>query len=281
MKHLGNFIAAIILAGMAFVGAANAAEPQPWQLNLQPAASDLMADIHEFHWMLLVIITAITIVVLALLLWTMFRYRESANPNPSKTTHNTMIEVIWTVVPVLILIVIAVPSFRLIYAEDKIIESADMTVKAIGFQWAWAYEYPDHGNFTFESYMIPEEDLQPGQKRLLDTDNVVVLPVETNIRLLVTARDVLHSFAMPALGVKKDGVPGRLNETAFRIREEYAGQMLYGQCSEICGTGHAYMPIAIKAVTKAEFEEWVRKAQQEFARVDGTPAPQLADRSAQ
>ena len=271
-------VASLLTVGLGLAGVAAAAEPQPWYMNFQEAATPVMERIHGFHNLLLVIITAISVFVLGLLIYVMWRYSEKRNPNPSKTTHNTLIEVVWTVVPVLILLVIVVPSMRLLYFTDTV-EEAEMTIKATGHQWYWSYEYPDHGNFGFEAYMIPDEDLQPGQKRLLDTDNVVVLPVDTTVRVIVTAGDVLHSFAMPAFGVKTDAVPGRLNETWVRIDPEYAGTMFYGQCSEICGTGHAYMPIAIKAVTKEEFTAWVEEAKNTFARVEPAPAEavQLAD----
>lgn len=241
-----------------------AGQPVPWQMGFQEAATPTMERISSFNDLLLVIIVAITIFVLGLLLYVMWRFNEKRNPNPSRTTHNTLIEVLWTVIPVIILVGIAVPSFKLLYFADRI-EEADMTIKAIGRQWYWSYEYPDHGNFTFDAYLVAEEDLQEGQVRLLDTDNPVVLPVDTNIRVLVTASDVLHNFAMPSFGVKLDGVPGRINETWFRITRTGT---FYGQCSELCGAGHAYMPITIKAVTPEAFEDWVKQAQDEFAKVD-------------
>lgn len=241
-----------------------AGQPVPWQMGFQEAATPTMERISSFNDLLLVIIVAITVFVLGLLLYVMWRFNEKRNPNPSRTTHNTLIEVLWTVIPVIILVGIAVPSFKLLYFADRI-EEADMTIKAIGRQWYWSYEYPDHGNFTFDAYLVAEEDLQEGQVRLLDTDNPVVLPVDTNIRVLVTASDVLHNFAMPSFGVKLDGVPGRINETWFRITRTGT---FYGQCSELCGTGHAYMPITIKAVTPEAFEDWVKQAQDEFAKVD-------------
>ena len=241
-----------------------AGQPVPWQMGFQEAATPTMERISSFNDLLLVIIVAITIFVLGLLLYVMWRFNEKRNPNPSRTTHNTPIEVLWTVIPVIILVGIAVPSFKLLYFADRI-EEADMTIKAIGRQWYWSYEYPDHGNFTFDAYMVAEEDLQEGQVRLLDTDNPVVLPVDTNIRVLVTAGDVIHNFAMPSFGVKLDGVPGRINETWFRITRTGT---FYGQCSELCGTGHAYMPITIKAVTPEAFEDWVEQAREEFAKVD-------------
>ena len=243
-------------------------------MGFDPAASPTMERITQFHDLLLVIITLITVFVLGLLLYAMYRFSERRNPTPTRTTHNTLIEVLWTAVPVVILVVIAIPSFKLLYYADRI-EDADMTLKAIGHQWYWSYEYPDDGNFTFDATMVATEDLQPGQNRLLETDNYVVLPVNTKVRLLITASDVLHSFALPAMGVKLDAVPGRVNETWMEITREGT---FYGQCSEICGTGHSYMPIAIKAVSKEAYAEWVEKAKQEFARVD-TPA--AAERVAQ
>jgi cytochrome c oxidase subunit 2 len=243
---------------------AGAAQPQPWQMGFQTAVSPTMERIESFHDLLLWIITAIVIFVLGLLVYVMWRYSEKRNPTPSKTTHNTLVEVIWTVVPVIILVVIAIPSFKLLYYADRI-EDAEMTLKAIGRQWYWSYEYPDHGDFTFDANMVADEDLQPGQPRLLQTDYAIVLPVDTRIRILVTASDVIHSFAVPSMGLKLDAVPGRINETWVQINSEGT---YYGQCSEICGTGHSYMPIMIKAVSKEAFAKWVEQAKEEFARVD-------------
>lgn len=241
-----------------------------WGLGFQDPASPNAFEVDAFHNELLIIITAITVFVLGLLLYVMFRFSEKRNPTPSKTTHNTMIEVIWTAVPVIILVVIAIPSFRLLYNQDKI-DDAEMTIKAIGKQWYWTYEYPDHGNFTFDAYMVEKEDLEEGQPYLLQTDNAVVLPVETKIRVLVTAGDVLHAFAMPSQQRKIDAVPGRINETAVYF--DRTGTF-YGQCSEICGTRHAYMPIMFTIVSKEEYAAWVETAKEEFAQVGG-PAPSV------
>ncbi len=246
-------------------------QPVPWKLNFQAAASPVMHDIHRFHDLLLWIITLITIFVLALLIYVMVRFRASANPVPSKTSHNTLVEVVWTVVPILILVVIAVPSFKLLYFGDKTKE-AELTIKAIGKQWFWSYEYPDNGNFTFDAIMTAEKDLKPGQLRLLDTDNSVVVPVNTNVRLLTTAADVIHAWAMPAFGVKKDAVPGRLNETWFRAEREGT---FYGQCSEICGAYHGFMAIKVEVVSKEAFAKWAEEAKKKFAQVDGS-SPRLA-----
>ena len=221
-----------------------------------------MERITSFNDFISWIIILITAFVLGLLLYVCFRYGVARSPAPSRRTHNTLLEVAWTTVPVLILVVIAIPSFKLLYYED-VVPEVDMTVKAIGHQWYWSYEYPDHGDFTFDANMVAEEDLQEGQLRLLTTDNALVLPAATNIRLLVTATDVLHSWGIPSFGVKIDAVPGRINETWFQIREP---GVYYGQCSELCGDFHGFMPIMIRAVPKDEFEAWTKQAQEQFAR---------------
>ena len=263
----------VVIESLAGGGAALAAQPEPWQLGLQPAASPLMERVTSFHNMLMVIITLICILVLALLLYVGFRFRADRNATPSRRTHNTLLEVVWTAVPVLILVIIAIPSFRLLYYAD-VIPDTDMTIKAIGRQWYWSYEYPDHDNFTFDAFMIPEAELEPGMQRLLETDNRVVLPANTNIRVQVTASDVLHSWAMPSLGVKIDAVPGRLNEIWIHINEP---GVYYGQCSELCGVMHGFMPITIEAVPPDEFTAWVEEAKTMFARA-GDPGTQVANR---
>lgn len=250
-------------------GGAHAAEDvgiaKDWQMGFQVAASPVMERIDSLHDFLLIIITLITLFVLFLLLYCIFKFNEKANPTPSKTTHNTLLEVAWTGIPILILIVIAVPSFKLLYFMDRH-ENPDMTIKVTGHQWYWSYEYPDHGNFTFDSYMLQDDDLQPGQPRLLSVDEEVVLPVDTNIRILQTAGDVIHNWAMPALGLKQDAIPGRTNENWVRITKP---GKYYGQCSELCGVGHAYMPAVIRAVSKEEFATWVEQAKEQYAKVDG------------
>ncbi|MDH3229092.1 MAG: cytochrome c oxidase subunit II [Alphaproteobacteria bacterium] len=262
-------LAALAALLLTILGApALAGEPQPWQIGFQEAASPTMVAITDFHTMLLWLISAISLFVLALLLWVVYRYRESRNPTPSRTTHNTVIEVAWTVVPVIILVLVFIPSYRLMVNADRVAD-ADMTLKVIGHQWYWSYEYPDHGNFTFDANIVAEEDLEDKSKRLLETDNRVVLPVGKKIRLLLTAGDVLHSWGVPSLGIKLDTVPGRLNETWVEITRE---GVYYGFCSELCGVNHSYMPIAIEAVSEDDFNAWVEKAQQEFARVDGPEA---------
>jgi len=250
-------------------GQAAASEPTPWQIGLPPPVTPTAQMINDFHDALNVIIFLITIFVLGLLLYACFRFRESRNPTPSKTTHNTLIEILWTVIPIVILVGIAIPSMKLLYFADKV-EDADMTLKVIGHQWYWEYQYPDHGNFSFDANMIPDDELKPGQKRLMDTDNPVVLPVGKKVRLLFASVDVIHNWSMSSFGVKIDTTPGRLNETWVQI--DKAGTY-YGFCSELCGVNHAYMPIMVQAVLPAEFDAWVKRAQKEFARVDKPRAP--------
>ena len=239
--------------------------PTAWQLNFQPAASPVAHMIVSLHDLLLFITVAISVFVLVLVAYACIRYRASRNPVPSRRTHNSVLEIAWTAIPVLILVVIAIPSFKLLYFMDRT-ANPEMTLKAVGHQWYWSYEYPDQGNFTFDAYMIADQDLQPGQLRLFDVDNQVVLPVDTDVRLLTTATDVIHSWAVPALGVKLDAIPGRVNETWLRI--ERPG-VYYGQCSELCGDYHAFMPIKIQAMSKEDFEAWTKQAQEQFARADG------------
>ncbi len=267
MKRL--FVSVSVLMWSALVGPAGASEPTAWQMGLQPAASPTAAKIVELNDILLVIITLITIFVLGLMMYACVRFRESRNPTPSKTTHHALIEILWTVIPVVILIGIAVPSMKLLYFADRV-EDGDMTLKVIGHQWYWEYQYPDHGNFTFDANMVATADLKPGQKRLMDTDNPVVLPTGKKIRLLFASADVIHNWSISSFGVKIDTTPGRLNETWVQI--DKAGTY-YGFCSELCGVNHAYMPIMVKAVPPAEFEAWTKKAQKEFARVDVPEAP--------
>ena len=247
--------AVTIGALLASAGTALAAtgQPSPWALGLQEAGSPVMADITWFHNFLLVIITAITVFVLILLLTVMIRFNARANPNPSRTTHNAMIEVMWTIVPVVILLAIAVPSFRLLFLEVDS-PKPDLTVKATGKQWYWSYNYPDNGNFEFDSLIVEDKDLKPGQPRLLTVDNEMVVPVNKVVHVLVTGADVIHSFAVPSFGIKIDAVPGRLNDTWFKATSE---GRFHGQCSELCGKDHAFMPITVRVVNDAEFAAWV------------------------
>lgn len=234
--------------------------PEQWQMGFQQASSTLMENFVEFHDLLLIIIFSVVIFVFILLVYTCIRYHHKNNPIPSKFTHNLSIEILWTLVPCVLLVIIAIPSFRLLYYADTI-QKMDMTVKIVGRQWFWQYEYPDD-KIAFDSYIIPDDQIKPGQVRLLDVDNQLVLPIETNIRLLVTGGDVIHSFAVPAFGIKTDAVPGRINESWIRITKP--GQY-YGQCSELCGVGHGFMPISIKAVTQEEYEAWLETAKVKFA----------------
>jgi cytochrome c oxidase subunit II len=240
--------------------------PHPWELNFQHPATPVMEQLYDFHTFLVWIITVIALFVIGLLLFAVVRFREKKSPVPSRTTHHTLVEVVWTVVPVLILVVIAIPSLRILYYSDRI-ENAELTIKAVGHQWYWSYEYPDNGNFTFDAVLIPQNELKPGQLRLLETDKRLVLPVDTTIRVLVTADDVIHSWAVPAFGVKRDAVPGRINETWIRIERE---GVYYGQCSQLCGKDHGFMPIAVEAVSRDAFQGWVEAAKAKFAKVDGT-----------
>ncbi len=237
-------------------------QPTDWQLGFQNAASQSMREIVSFHnYLLLPIIIAISVFVLFLMLYACVRFRASANPNPSKRTHNVAVEVLWTLIPCLILIVMAVPSFKILYKQDAI-PKADLTIKAIGYQWYWGYEYPDE-NIIFESYMLEDKDLGPDQPRLLAVDNEVVVPVNKVVKVLITANDVLHAWALPSFGVKRDAVPGRINETWFKA--EKVGTY-YGQCSELCGIKHAFMPITVKVVTEEDYQIWLLEAKEKFAK---------------
>ena len=226
------------------------------------AVTPVAEGIHKFHNMMMYIITGISVFVLALLVYVVLRFNEKANPTPSKTTHNVPLEIIWTLVPVLILLVIVVPSFRLLYFTDRVVDP-EMTVKVTGYQWYWGVEYPDNDGVNFMSYMIPDDEIneEEGQKRLLSVDNPMYLPVDTTIQIDVTAADVLHSFAMPSFGIKTDAVPGRMNQTWVRIEKEGT---YYGQCSELCGANHAFMPMEVRAVSKEEFAKWIETKKAEM-----------------
>ena len=269
LKFMTRRPASFLAASTALLGAsltgALAAQPKPWQLGFQEAATENMAMITDFNNFLLYLMTAITLLVLGLMVYVMIRFNAKANPEPSTTSHNTLVEVVWTVLPILILVVIAIPSFRLLYFQREI-PQAEVTVKAVGYQWYWGYEYPDHGDFAFDSLMLNDEE-RGDQPRLLATDTAMVVPVDTTVRVIVTAADVLHAFAMPAFGLKMDAVPGRLNETWFKA--EKTGTF-YGQCSELCGIRHAFMPIRIKVVSKEEFAAWVEEAKAEYANLESS-----------
>lgn len=264
-----SFSAVLFAAPAAFAGTG---QPSPWQMNLQGAATPVMESIRSFNSFLLVIITSIVLFVLVLLAIVVVRFNEKANPTPSRTSHNTLIEVAWTVVPVMILVAIAIPSFRLLHLELKV-PTADLTVKAVGHQWYWSYEYPDDGGFGFDSMLVADKDLKPGQPRLLTVDNELVVPVDKVIRVQVTAADVIHSFAVPSFGIKIDALPGRLNETWFKVTKE---GVYYGQCSELCGRDHAFMPIAVRALNAQDYEAWLASAKGRFASAEDA-AGRLAD----
>jgi cytochrome c oxidase subunit II len=254
----GRRLLGMAVAGMTLVsgGMALAAQPQPWEVTLQPAASPVMENIVWFHNFLFVLITLITLFVLGLLVAVVVKFNAKANPVPSKTTHNTLIEVAWTLIPVLILVGIAVPSFRLLFLQLDI-PKADLTVKATGKQWYWSYSYPDNGKFEFDSLMAADK-----QPRLLGVDNEMVVPVNKVVRVQTTGADVIHAFAVPAFGIKIDSIPGRLNETWFKATKV---GMYYGQCSELCGKDHAFMPIAVRVVEDQEFAAWVEAAKKKYA----------------
>ena len=258
---LGTVLAS---AGSALAGVG---QPSPWELGLQDASTPVMVDIVWFHDFLLWIISAIALFVLVLLAIVVLRFNARANPTPSRTTHNSLLEVAWTIVPVVILVAIAVPSFRLLFLElDN--PKPDLTVKATGKQWFWSYSYPDNGNFEFDSLLVADKDLKPGQPRLLTVDNDLVVPVNKVVHVLVTGADVIHSFAVPSFGIKIDAVPGRLNDTWFKATAE---GLFHGQCSELCGKDHAFMPITVRVVGDAEFADWIA-AEKKNAGLDSPPA---------
>jgi cytochrome c oxidase subunit II len=240
-------------------------KPQPWQIGMQPAASPVREHIDALNDELLVIITLITLFVMGLLLYAIIKFNAKAHPVPSKQTHAPVLEVLWTVIPVLILVIIAVPSFKLMYYMDHA-QHADMTLKVTGHQWYWSYDYPDQANLSFDSNMMPQDEaVKEGKPRLLEVDNPVVLPVGTVVRILVTGSDVLHSWFVPSMGVQEYAVEGRTNESWLSINHEGT---YYGQCNQICGVNHPFMPIEIKAVSKEDFAKWVDEAKKKFAHDD-------------
>lgn len=231
-------------------------QPQPWQVTFQKAASPVMERITALHDYITLVMIGVVVFVLLLLAVVIVRFNARANPVPRTFSHNTALEVAWTAIPVLILLVIAVPSFKLLYYMDRTSE-ADLTLKVTGHQWYWSYEYPDH-NLAFDSFMKDEASLGPNDPRLLAVDNEVVIPVGATVRVVMTSQDVIHAWAVPALGVKTDSMPGRLNETW--VRADRPGTY-YGQCSELCGVNHGFMPIAVRAVSDQDFKIWVEKTQ--------------------
>src|SRR5512143_2062313 len=267
MLVLKRLIACIVTSVMVVgAGAALAAtgQPEPWQLGLQHAATPVMDEVAWFNGFLAWITGAIVVMVMGLLVTVIVRFNARRNPVPSRTTHNTAIEVIWTVVPVLILVTIAVPSFRLLFYQLNM-PKADVTVKATGKQWFWSYSYPDN-KFEFDSIMVQDKDLKPGQPRLLSVDNEMVVPVNKVVHVLTTGADVIHAFAVPSFGIKIDAIPGRINETWFKAERE---GIYYGQCSELCGKDHAFMPITVRVVNDKDYTAWVEQAKKKYA-TDGS-----------
>jgi cytochrome c oxidase subunit 2 len=270
-------LTALAVTGLVLLTGAKAAmaglgQPSPWQIGLQQSATPVMDNITWFHDFLLIIITAITAFVLVLLLIVMARFNARTNPVASRTTHNTLLEVAWTIVPIVILLVIAVPSFKLLFLQLNL-PAADMTVKATGKQWYWSYSYPDHGKFEFDSLMLKADELKPDQPRLLSVDNDMVVPVNKTVHVIVTGADVIHAFAVPSFGIKIDAIPGRINETWFKATRE---GIYHGQCSELCGKDHAFMPITVRVVSEQAFAAWVEDAKKKYARDEMVPATNVA-----
>lgn len=279
LRHVGRLAASIAMVGTS-VGPALAqavGAPRPWEIGMQPAFGPLKQQQIDLHNLVLVIITLITLFVAVLLVWVMLRYNAKRNPVPSRTAHHTLLEVAWTVIPVLILVVMAIPSFRLVYYEDRT-RDADMTIKVTGHQWYWEYSYPDQNNLDFTSYLVPDDQLKPGQMRLLEVDNQLVIPVGKNIRVLITSTDVIHSWFLPPLGVQRYAIPGRTIETWMRADKP---GVFYGQCNQICGTNHSRMPISVRAVSPQEFDAWLAEAKTKFSEASppvpaGTATNELA-----
>jgi cytochrome c oxidase subunit 2 len=245
------------------VNPAISSEPKPWQMDLQEPAGIIATKATDLHNFLLVVITLISVFVLGLLVYVCIKFREKPNVQPSKTSHNTIIEIIWTVVPVLILVVIAIPSFKLLYLTEAD-KPVDMVVKVSGAQWYWNYEYPDE-EISFDSYIVAEEDLKDDQKRMLDVDNPLVVPEGTRIKFLITGNDVMHSFFVPSLALQVYSIAGRINEIWTEV--PLGKKKYYGQCNQICGVNHAYMPIVIQALPKDEYEVWLKEAKVKFASI--------------
>lgn len=257
MKGFFYFIIISLLIG----ASALADQPHPWQINLQEAASPIMHELHNFHNFLLVIVTSIVAFVLFLIIYVAIKFNAKANPIPASFTHNITLEIIWTVIPIIILVIIAIPSFRILKMEEHS-PKPDLIIKVVGSQWYWSYSYPDNNGIEFDSRMIENKDLKTGQLRLLEVDNRIIVPQGKVIKFLITASDVIHSFAVPALGIKMDAVPGKVNETWTKIDKK---GVYYGQCSELCGVNHGFMPIAIEVVSEEEFNSWIEEAKTKFA----------------
>jgi cytochrome c oxidase subunit 2 len=269
LVFVAAFAAALAAGGLAF--ASDYGQPVPWQMGFQKSAAPTMDDITWFHDFLLWVITIITLFVLALLLIVIVKFNAKTNPTPSRTTHNTLLEVAWTVIPVVILVVIAVPSFRILFFQLNT-PPADVTIKATGKQWYWSYSYPD-SKFEFDSIMLKDNERKAEQPRLLSVDNEMVVPVNKVIRVQVIGADVIHAFAVPSFGVKIDAIPGRLNETWFKATRE---GVYYGQCSELCGKDHSFMPISVRVVNEQAYTAWIEDAKKKYAHDDRAPATNVA-----
>jgi cytochrome c oxidase subunit 2 len=268
-RRLQAAVVTLLLVALAIPGGeAHAQAPRPWEMSMQPAFSPVKQQIIDLHNLVLVIITLITLFVGALLGWVMYRFNAKRHPVPGHATHNTVLEVAWTVIPVLILVVMAIPSFTLVYYEDRTFDP-DLTIKVTGHQWYWEYAYPDKGNIDFSSYIVPDDQLKPGQLRLLTADHPLVVPVNKNIRILQTSGDVIHSFFIPSLGVQRYAIPGRTIETWMRVDKP---GVYYGECNQICGTNHSRMPIMVQAMNEQDFEAWLVQAKKEFATTAPEPA---------
>src|SRR6201994_3105554 len=268
LKKIGAGLSGAFALGGAFLwSTAASALPYNWQTNFQPAASPVMERIEDFHKELLVIITLVSLFVLALLVWIGIRYNQRRNPVPSKNAHNTLLEVAWTLIPVIILVIIAIPSFKLLYFEANIPPHVDVHIKTIGKQWFWTYEYPGaNAGFTYDSRGLSDADAaKAGKPRLLGVDNPIYVPVNKVVEVQTAGADVIHSWAMPQMGVKMDAVPGRINSTWFKATQIGT---FYGECSELCGARHAFMPIEVKVVSDADYAAWLATAKKKFAAID-------------
>ena len=264
MKHLRRAltrIAPVAAAVLAFIPAVRAQAPRPWEMGLQTAHSPVELNVHSLHTLVTWLMVAVVVFVAALLGYVIWKFNAKRHPVASRTSHNTILEVAWTVLPVLILVIIAIPSFRLVYFEDRA-RDVDLTIKVTGHQWYWEYAYPDSDNLHFDSYMVQDEDLKPGQMRHLAVDNQLVVPAGRNIRILTTGADVIHSFFIPSLGVQRYAIPGRTIETWMKV--DKPGDY-YGECNQICGTNHSVMPISVHAVTDDEYKTWLEQAKVKFA----------------
>jgi cytochrome c oxidase subunit II len=266
LKRLYVFVTVLLTSAVIVANEAMAEQfrSAPWQMGFQEPRSPSAERIFAFHDMLLWVEGAIVIFVLALMAYIIIKFNSKSNPVPSTTTHNTLLEIVWTVLPILILVFISVPSLKLLYYTDRTFDP-ELTIKVTGNQWYWTYEYPDNAEIEFDSVIVDEEDLEEGQPRMLTVDNNLVLPVNTNVRIILATNDVIHNFAMPALGLKLDTTPGRVNETWVSINDEGT---YHGMCSELCGVSHGYMPIVIEAVSKEAFNEWLIEAEEEWASDD-------------